>query len=449
MPRCEIVVCLPTYPFTLELLTPHYEASVLANRLRSNGSNVVIHDFSTLQTVDRFFALGSKTLFPNGAEEAGAADLSSRVQRTKRRRLARVRLSNIVRQLIVETFSREPLPNTRVWFYAATADEFAMCHEAASILASLRPEATVRFCGPYGSRLDGSRPADNIDCGDSTPPNPAYELDMDARQGEHSKVMVFTLPDRTSPSSSFWHARLLADRVAALQSRHRAAGFHFIAAGPAAAAPETLCREILARRLRVLYSREAHPGDTPSRAFAALRLSGCTAIEYCVRSGSQRLLDEHYRHPISVSRTEGQLRASAFSGIFTVAHFTYPCPEDDYHTQAETLRLIERSRPNAVKVGLMPGVPPSVRQLRDKSRLLALIEELGISTAVSAKMALMAALAGHAGQEAEFARDVERRFETCDMAGLTSIVDRINAPQRAAAMGACPPFAADLSAVVN
>ncbi len=372
--------------------------------------------------------------------------------------MIRVHLFDIARQLVVETLSNTPLSETRVWFYAATADEFAICHEASSALASIHPQLAIYFCGPYGAKRNRTQAMDALSWGasicdandDSPPPCPSYDLDMDSVLREKTKALVFTLPDVALGNSSFWHARLLADRIALLQSRYGSAGFHFKGTDQAGAVPEDLGREILARRLRVLYSRDAHPGDTPSRAFATLRLSGCTAIDYCVHSGSQRLLDEHYHHPISVSRTEGQLRGSVFSGIYTVAHFTYPCPEDDYHTYAETVRLIERSRPNAVKVSLPHGVPPSVRQQRERSRLLALVEEMGVSTNVSAKMALMAALAGHSGQEREFSEDVERRFESGDISGLVSIVDRINAPQRSVAIGSCPrPFEMDMSAVVN
>ena len=453
MPGCEILICLPSYPFTLESLTPNFEVSVLAARLRAVGADVTTHDFSNLNTFDRFFDRSSSGRLPYGLERG-----SEGARRSRGRGRIRQRLFEIVRHLMVETFSRGHLSGTRAWFHAETADEYAVCYEAASILSSLHPEVAVRFCGSYAEKLGHSASVDTAilrfssdeESDDTSMPCPSYESDIDSILREKTKALVFTLPDITPEKSPLWHARLLTDRIAALQSRYGGAGFHINEAHPGTALPEALGREILARRLRILYSRDALPGGTPSRAFATLRLSGCSAIEYCVHTGSQRLLDEHFNHPISVSRTEGQLRGSVYSGIYTVAHFTYPCPEDDYHTFAETVRLIERSRPNAVKVALPHTLPLSPRQLRERSRLLGAIQNMGISTTVTTKTALMAALAGHSGEEREFADDVERRFRLGDISGLAGIVDRINAPQRAVAMGACPrPFELDMSAVVN
>jgi hypothetical protein len=83
-----------------------------------------------------------------------------------------------------------------------------------------------------------------------------------------------------------------------------------------------------------------------------------------VDTGSQMMLDDYYGKGFGVSETESVLRASRQAGIYTVARFTYPTPADDYHSEAETLRLIDRTRPHLV-LAAPPELAPDSHWMRE------------------------------------------------------------------------------------
>src|SRR5690606_37539778 len=80
----------------------------------------------------------------------------------------------------------------------------------------------------------------------------------------------------------------------------------------------------------------------------------------------QRLLEDFYGDRHGVSVTEEVLRACKAAGIFTATRFVYPCPADDHHTAAETLRLAARTRPDAIRIEL-PEVLPGSRWYAEPS----------------------------------------------------------------------------------
>ena len=115
--------------------------------------------------------------------------------------------------------------------------------------------------------------------------------------------------------------------------------------------------------------------------------------------------------------------------MFTVTRFTFPCIADDYHTKAETLRLISRMKPGSAPI-LFPETNqktvPTRRMRRDREELCEAIRELGIPTDQTPELGLLAALAGQAGQETAFRDRVEYQLTTGDCDGLVKLVERIN-----------------------
>jgi hypothetical protein len=202
---------------------------------------------------------------------------------------------------------------------------------------------------------------------------------------------------------------------------------------------------------------------------AALKSSGCYSVGFDVPSGSQRLLKDFYGRPFGVTEVEQTLRATKSTGLYTVMHLTYPCPQDDYHTEAETIRLVDRVRPNAAPVHsgdssrttmsqdfsspiahgsarAVQGAHPAAacssgagldwlhefedaipsRPRDSRSALSDAIEERGVSAGVTEHMALLAALSGHAGREGEFCRILRRQLFTGDTAGVAAWVAALN-----------------------
>lgn len=256
------------------------------------------------------------------------------------------------------------------------------------------------------------------------------------------------------------------DEVCRLNRVWGARAFHFAGAATTPGEVSALAYELLARRLNIRYSRDAHVGGITSASISALKASGCSVLNFQMDSGSQRLLDDYYGHGFGVTRAERAIRACTFSNLYTIARFTYPSIEDDYHTRAETLRLIERAKPDAAPIGLPPAThtrrslsllsrrrAPAVTQsapsgihydagndadqgldkrtLKDHLELKEAIHELGIPTNTTPHLALVAELAGYSGREDEFSAQIHREMFTGDAIGVATTLQEIN-------RGACP-----------
>jgi len=260
------------------------------------------------------------------------------------------------------------------------------------------------------------------------------------------------------------------EEVSRLALAWGARAFHFAGAATTPGEVSALSYELLARRMNIRYSRDAHVGGITSASISALKASGCSALHFQIDSGSQRLLDDYYGHNFGVTRAERAIRACTFSNLYTIAGFAYPSLEDDYHTRAETVRLIERAKPDAAPISLPPAArtrrtlglvskrrAPSVTQgaasgihydmfnereagidkrtLKEHLELKEAILELGIPTNVTPHTALLAELAGYSGREDEFSAQVQREMYNGDAVGVATTVQEIN-------QGACPDTSA-------
>ena len=95
-------------------------------------------------------------------------------------------------------------------------------------------------------------------------------------------------------------------------------------------------------------------------AASAMAASGGQCVGIRVDSGSQRLVADHYGHTFGISAAEEAVRMAIRHGLHTTVQLTYPCPWDEEHTRAETLRFLRRTRPHGVNI-LHPHVLPHSR----------------------------------------------------------------------------------------
>lgn len=228
----------------------------------------------------------------------------------------------------------------------------------------------------------------------------------------------------------------------------------------------TLERRLLSSGMNLTFACTLDPALTAKTRMGLLAAAGCAAVDVDLSTGSQRLLDSYYRRDFTITDAERLMRASKFAGVFTAAHFTYPCVEDDYHTEDETLRLIRRANPSAVVITTETPKPGSggllaqefgpfrrhmrQRALKQASQLKEKIRELNIPLDIDASTALLAGLAGYRAREGEFAELVGLQLLSGDTTGLAETIERINAAAaRPARTGAFRPFTAEGNAVAN
>jgi hypothetical protein len=256
----------------------------------------------------------------------------------------------------------------------------------------------------------------------------------------------------------------------------------------------SVSREMLSRGLAAIYLRAASIRETRVANLPMFKASGCQALSFCVDTGSQWLLEEYYRRGFSVSQCEKVLKSSGASGIFSVGRFIYPCPGDDCHTRAETLRLLERVRPGSALFELPEPAPgsewvergeefgfkldlagyvrravdgrgpaelplkpwrtllharrqvPLRRAQRELDELCSEVREAGVSTWVAPELGLVARVSGYEDHEQDFATLMRRKFLTGDVGGIADAAARFNRqaslPAQRAAGGAYMPVLA-------
>lgn len=307
---------------------------------------------------------------------------------------------------------------------------------------------------------------------------PSFETEIYPAIGEQTKLELFDIEEVMKPGESGPNAAnnegirrpteaILKD-IRALRRLYSAHAFHFSGCLPQSDHAQVLGRELLAKKLKIRYSRDAHISSTPAHAVAEMSASGCRALDFRIDTGSQRLLDRYYGHPFCVTQIERVLRRCGISDLFACTRYTYPTPEDDYHTLAETLRLIARSKPDAVILDLprrpgaanqrgrlfhefRPFVKNSDKRIAAANRAArAEVEELGVELDISARFAFLAELAGHQGRETEFKAQLTLQLLTGDTFGLASTVERVNDKARAPEMAFfIKPFTPSYNAVAN
>ncbi|MCP4640136.1 MAG: hypothetical protein GY851_06880 [bacterium] len=337
-------------------------------------------------------------------------------------------------------------------------------------------------------------------------PSPDYTVDTYPALKGDGKLKLFTVEDSRGawgasnalPTSGTGHEDAprhrvkpvsnVCDEVGHMMAHHGAQVFRM--SGPATP-PEhvaSVASALMTHGLRVVYSRTGHmgfgsPGQDPQALMRHLADSGCIAMDFDVATGSQRLLEDHYGRDTCVTEIETVLRASRKAGMFTGVRLTYPCPDDDYHTRAETVRMLLRTKPHAACVSLPDVLPGSTwyhrallhgyginakhhfaRALRcgaqfplprDRWRttpftigrlsagqiissqedLIRDIEERGISAQYSSALPLLACMTGHARTPRALVHDLRMQLVTGDVAAVADWVTRFNE-------AACVPDAA-------
>jgi hypothetical protein len=259
----------------------------------------------------------------------------------------------------------------------------------------------------------------------------------------------------------------VVDEIVSLSNQFNTLAFHLSGCSPKLNHAEAVAQELFLRHLNINYSRECHVTSTTAAAISAISASGCHSLNFQIDSGSQRLLDKYYLHSFGVTQIEQLVRACKFSNIFTIMNFSYPSVEDDYHTRAETFRLIQRSKPNGASIAIPPQEHRSNSDLKSRSiskkKLRTQseihhehdlfcddIEDHGISTQITPQLALMAKLSNYHGQEEDFLQAITYQLMVGDVIGMETATEKINsASQKASNTITLTPFTRLQSVVGN
>ncbi len=178
---------------------------------------------------------------------------------------------------------------------------------------------------------------------------------------ENEKIKVFTIessrdgfvtyaePKSLRPKICSTSARMLQE-IAFLRKKFNSLCFHISGETSTSSEVQLFAMNLIKAPFYIYYTRELNCLEIEGDLVPTLSLSGGKGIEVKLPTGSQRLLSNFYGIMRTISSLEGALSAFSSSQIYTSINCSYPSPEDDRHTFAETLRLVQRVKPDMVKV---------------------------------------------------------------------------------------------------
>lgn len=519
----SILVQLPPYPFTIESFRPNALLAGIASVLEESGHTTSVFDYGTVECFDRLYApeVRSQMLRSAGLEVSKYERLSRTLtvrswyygQGARQVRAAHRSFCDEIADaacsfrsldfvvLSVETSHdfksgirfaqrmRERRPGVAIVaagsYFSSQPSSIALMARhvscvyvgrASSHFTELAEEISQggelsKIPGAWrisGGKLSGT-PSSAVDI-HGLSPTPLYHPEVYPALSDDTKIRVFDIevfPGEARVRSEFdaaplrKSARAVGDEVAEVHALFGTRAFHFSGCDGCPRSTDALSFELMSRRLGIRYSRDADVAAASFSTIAAMKGSGCAVLSFEIHSGSQRLLDDFYETYLSVSTIEDVVETASRSELYTIAAFTYPCALDDYHTRAETLRLIDRSRPDAAPVripslelqheegtdgaGTIAPGPGAVRRSyravqQDRARLCMEIEALGVATDMTAQIALMATLAGDGSRETDFLDEFDWLLMFGDALGVADRIDAINRGARANATLALKPF---------
>jgi hypothetical protein len=300
------------------------------------------------------------------------------------------------------------------------------------------------------------------------------------------KIKLFTLPHSTGHAHQAHYrggyqprgravreSRQMRMDVEQLHRLYGAETFHVSGSHTPAGSIQGFAAECLSLPYPIQYSRDGHVHELDTETLQALSRSGCRALSLTLLTGSQWTLSDFFGENWTISEVEACMRRIRAHGVYLHTEFTYPCPADDYHTRAETFRIIRRNRPDSVHFNLpelipgsawfqhapefnylvslkrfeawvssppfvachrtnAAGLPFQINGLRGSAvsalheSAMAELAELKIDCVSGAMVALMARVSGFAGRETEYTSLIDQAVLRLDLPRLRETIESFN-----------------------
>lgn len=527
---------LPGLPLHVEDLMPQLLLARCAGALQTHGHETIIFDDGTVDALGDaidgdFTHLLAHML--DGAPESPARWHKKLFRRHRRRDQAIAQcLKFRIERAVATAGNGMPVPHVAVLF-AQRRKDVREIRDLATALKSRWPDLCIAVAGKmprhYGRQILATCPNIDVACvalpessvpslaarwNDPTSwgripgllsrtPTQLYEAPADSSTNipvnthpayhpatypallEGAKFNLFTL-DQSWGYSHIGHyrdgrrntlqtrpVRQLRQEMVELHELYGAQTFHVSGHHTPADAVLDFSRECMSLPFPVTYSRDAHVFEVTDANTPALAASGCSALGFALLTGSQISLTDFFGENWSISAAERSLRACRDAGLYLHADFVHPVPPEDYHTRAETIRLLHRCRPESLRTflpNLLPGsawhqhaaefdfgfnlknldewigaeelemnkgqeaslLPFTIAGLQGGAiaqRVESFERELegfGPPIESGCQAGLIARLSGHLGREADFVYALERAAKTLDIEHLQRIVETFN-----------------------
>jgi hypothetical protein len=492
------IIHMPTCPLRFDDLRPDAELATLAGIARGYGHRPKIIDLCTVETFEELEAVCATrpSPLPDHVAYAGQTDDSETTtvpfaSPIEQEQWLQHDGARAMYYEIAESVASLGETGT-AWLKIVGLSNLRSSVRIANRLRALRPSWDIRaFGSALGdlAEIDGfsPEPFNGLHCGSferisrefawamgqgstcgaigdaiTTGPRatPLYDADTYPALHEQTKLQIFDVP--LPRVDAIWDRGRVRDRVWEtvefinyLAGQHGTHAFH-LGGNPSTDLLEEAGEAISRGNPEVRYTCQAPITAMSALAFQRLKKSGCLGVSMRLESGSQRLMDDVYRREVSISEAEEVMTSARFNGLHCGLHMVFPHLEDDYHTGAESLRFIHRTKPHCVSLELPSpfgaftnrsgyacqphsieevarlgdenfGIRPSPRlEVERHHELEAQIRALGIATKASPRTALYAHVAGYGGREKKFSRIVERAMRAPHTGEIFALVERIN-----------------------
>lgn len=533
----SVLLTIPGLPFTVHDLFPNPRLMALAGALSAGGHETQVWDLGTMDTLERAYteAMRAAAAECYAAHREPGSQMDRLRARFQARQIDR-QLAQSMQALCARVAKR--VVDARCDFVVVdVADEryWGPAKVLLDMVRRHRPALPLFACGPFAEAfhhvlLDHCAALDGVILADaemavdelaarihavdqwrfvpnlhyrgrvfgtihrdfvqdlSTIPAPACHAEVYPALRGGQKLLLMPIEDARGavfPS----HARVqawgpplrphAAPTIARLMQRMgetaHSYAFQFLNAEAPASLLRSVAAELVGRTVRAVYSRPCHVQCMDAATASALAVSGCQCVGFRLDTGSQRLLEDHYGHTFGLSEAEASVQAATRHGLHTTLYLTYPCPWEDRHTEAETLRAVRRMRPHGAHVAY-PRVLPHTRwhtlasqfgynhsepcvaawltgrcverglsmHLRPpapfgsvagvgrgawslRAGLERALGSLGAACSVTMEGSMVAKVCGFVGRESSICWDLDRQLVSGDVDGLGEVIDRFNA----------------------
>lgn len=404
-----LLVYVPGWPVRIEAFLPKDRLARLAGMHLAGGGSVQILDYGTPAHLERF-----SFLCPSSDALAGSESHS-----WWRQPWLRWNLAEKMRQWhgdISGEIGR--LAPGSVVYLVETAGDYYQARRVALRVRDAHPGVSQAMCGPFAGLLGGlekrrapflgASPACGLDSvvemrNGAAPVLPCHAPAVYPALYGGGKFQVFPVSLDAPPAQASARAAAVVREMREMDAGVAARVFHLDGVLSAAEAGD-LAAELLSRRVDCQYSLGCLPGPQSDSVWALSRAAGCRAVEWLVPSGSQRMIDDHYRLGFGISEARRAVRMCRMAGIFSAVRMLWPCADDDRHTRAESVYFLETAQPDGVVIEAPPRPQegPDTRGARDRHGLLDELRRRSFAVQVRAWQGMTARISGHEDREPRY-----------------------------------------------
>ena len=348
-----VLATLPGFPLRGAALAPNVDVLQAATQLRAQGHTVTVLDWGTLEGQERFDAPMVRRCIQRALHPHRGCTVIERMQGYRQARELNILLEHTQQERIDEALNAilHDAPE-QVLFHVRDHAEFQTVRQVSFALCQARPDLMIGLLGTFARQYQDMivRAMDPIAIGFPNFDDDAYDsLSFLEFYAERLNIYPFVL----SPQSA--QQERVMKQVDALVQRLDVPLFNFDADALTVNTLGDFARALVQRRLGAHFSLSCPIESLTEENISLLVLAGCRAVSVTIPTGSQRLLEDFYHQSFGVSKVESIFECIHSADLLSTVRLVYPCPLDDYHTAAETLRLLRRIRPTSVLV-----TPPNV-----------------------------------------------------------------------------------------